>query len=92
MKAASNGVLNCTVADGWAAEVDWVGKCWTLDSDNISTSVYETLENQIVPTFYHRNEQGVPEDWVQMMQSSIELADHFSARRMVEEYVGKLYQ
>ena len=58
MKAIANGVLQLTVEDGWAAEVDWDGVGWTLDSDQIDTSIYSQLEDSIVPEFYARNEQG----------------------------------
>jgi glycogen phosphorylase len=91
MKAISNGVLNCTVADGWAAEVDWAGVGWTLDSSQINDSVYETFEHKVVPLFYDRDEQGVPKGWVKMMQASLQLAPRYSAERMLGEYFQKLY-
>lgn len=92
MKAISNGVLNLTVEDGWAAEVDWNGVGWTLDSDNISGSIYSHLEKNVIPTFYQKNEFGYPTKWLEMMKNSIVLSEKFSAKRMVEEYRDKLYQ
>ena len=47
MKAASNGVLNCTVLDGWTYEVDWKNIGWTLDPKNIAESFYDILEKEI---------------------------------------------
>lgn len=91
MKALSNGVLQCTVADGWAAEVAWKDTGWTLDSNDISNSLYTTLETNVVPLFYER-ENGVPQRWVEMMQSSIALSDRFSARQMLINYRRELYQ
>ena len=91
MKAISNGVLQCTVADGWAHEVEWSEKGWVLDHQRLSESLYKTLEQDIVPLFFQRNAQGVPEQWVKKMQASIELVKQFSATRMVNEYKQVFY-
>lgn len=91
MKAISNGVLQCTVRDGWSAEVDWQGLGWELEDENISESLYQTLEEKIVPLFYDRDGQGIPREWVQMMKGSIQLAEKYSAKRMMQEYIEKLY-
>ncbi len=91
MKAISNGVLQCTVNDGWAHEVDWNGIGWVLDPNNIANSFYNVVENEIVPLHYNRNAQGVPEEWVGRMKKSIELSKQFSTTRMLNEYKEKLY-
>jgi glycogen phosphorylase len=91
MKACSNGVLQCTVADGWAAEVEWSGIGWTIDPGKISESVYERLEKDIQPLWLQRDDQGVPQEWVSRMRQSITLAEHYSAQRMLSEYRRKLY-
>lgn len=91
MKALSNGVLQCTVADGWAAEVDWPNLGWMLDTNNIATSLYDSLEREIIPLYYTRNAEGIPEGWVKRMQLSIQLAPKFSAHRMLQEYGTQLY-
>lgn len=91
MKAISNGVLQCTVADGWAAEVGWEGVGWQLDYQNLVESLYTTIEKQIVPTYFTRDESGVPQEWVNMMRKSISLAEQFSAERMINEYKQKFY-
>jgi len=90
MKAMSNGVLQCTVQDGWAAEVEWYGKGWTLDPTNVSDSFYTTLENQIIPLFYQA-QAGQIESWTSMMQASIQESSRFSAQRMLQEYRQYLY-
>ncbi|NCN06454.1 MAG: alpha-glucan family phosphorylase [Candidatus Pacebacteria bacterium] len=92
MKALANGVINFTVTDGWAAELDWNGVGWTLDSERVSESLYETLEQKIIPEFYRRNTQIYPENWVAMMQQSILAARTFDAGRMLQEYQTTLYQ
>ncbi len=91
MKAIANGVLQCTVEDGWAAEVDWHNIGWTLDSDHVADTLYFRLEEDIVPEFYRRNEVGVPETWLERMKRTIQLAEQFSAKRMLREYQSKLY-
>lgn len=91
MKALANGVLQCTVTDGWAAEVDWTNMGWTLDTTTISQSLYDLLSQEIIPLYYRRNSQGIPEGWVKRMQLSIQLAPKFSAHRMLQEYGTQLY-
>jgi len=91
MKAISNGVLQCTIPDGWAAEVEWQDLGWTLDSDNVAESFYSTLETKILPLYNQRDGNDVPMEWVQRMQRSIALSKQFSAKRMLQEYLEKLY-
>jgi starch phosphorylase len=92
MKALANGVLNATVADGWAKEVEWEGIGWVLDHTNISQSFYDTLENEIVPLYYDRDPEGLPQTWLRMMQQSINLSKQYSTERMLNEYLKKLYK
>jgi glycogen phosphorylase len=92
MKAMSNGVLNCSVADGWVPEIDWSDKGWILDHTRLSESLYEILEQEIIPEFYTRNEMGIPSSWVQRMKQGIKSVDAFSARRMMQQYVDDLYK
>ncbi len=91
MKAASNGVINLTVLDGWTYEVDWKGKGWVLNPQNLAEDFYDILENEVAPTFYNRNQEGLPVDWIKMMKSSIELSKNFSSTRTFEEYKRLLY-
>lgn len=91
MKALANGVINLTVRDGWAKEVDWNGVGFVLDDTNLPLDLYAQLEKNCIPLFYERTENGVPQKWVQMMQKSIALAPTFSTKRMLEEYVERLY-
>ena len=50
------------------------------------------LENQVVKTFFDRNEHGLPIKWIRMMRSSIAtLGWRFSADRMVADYVQHAY-
>ncbi|OGM10021.1 hypothetical protein A2Z67_01685 [Candidatus Woesebacteria bacterium RBG_13_36_22] len=91
MKAISNGVLNCTVLDGWTYEVDWKGIGWILDPDNISSSFYKQMESEIVPLYYSRNKNGVPDKWIEKMKKSIEISENFTCEKMFENYKKLLY-
>lgn len=91
MKAISNGVLNCTVLDGWTYEVEWDGVGWILDPEDIANNFYTTLEEQIAPLYYTKDENGIPTGWIERMKKSIEIAKQFSAARMLGDYKKKLY-
>lgn len=91
MKACSNGVLQCTVPDGWAAEVDWSGLGWALTPNFAAENLYDLLEKEIIALYYNRNSEGRPEKWVEMMQRTIEMSYRFSAERMLKEYQTNLY-
>nr|MBP9687833.1 hypothetical protein [Candidatus Woesebacteria bacterium] len=90
MKAISNGVINATIPDGWAMEVDWQGTGWALDHENLTESLYTTIE-KARDLYYTRNEQSIPVEWIQMMRKSIALAQKYSAKRMLAEYQKRLY-
>ncbi len=103
MKAALNGVLNCSVLDGWwdeayESDLGWaVGRGETysnheLQDDIESRALYELLEQQVIPMFYDRDTQGVPRQWVAAMKRCISLlAPKFNANRMVQDYAQKYY-
>jgi starch phosphorylase len=91
MKAGINGALQFTVSDGWVAEVDMADKGWVLSSSEI-TELYDILEKEVVPMFYERNEKDVPSDWVTRMRNIITtIENNYTATRMLEEYLNKLY-
>lgn len=103
-KAALNGVLNFSVLDGWWREGyngqnGWaIGKDVDYDNPNLqdeadSESLYDILENEIAPLYYQiRSSDSLPGDWIARMKESIRtLAPQFGMRRMVKEYVERLY-
>ncbi len=65
-----------------------------IEARNIADAeaLYSTLETDIVPLYYDRNGQGVPESWLEVMKQAIRTAGcEFSARRMMLEYVERYY-
>jgi glycogen phosphorylase len=91
MKAIANGCLNCTVLDGWTYEVQWDDVGWVLDPGDVAKSFYKLMEKEIVGLYYDRDHEGIPRKWVERMRKSIDMAENFSAKRMLEEYKSKLY-
>ncbi|MEM9882440.1 MAG: alpha-glucan family phosphorylase [Planctomycetota bacterium] len=103
MKAAMNGVLNCSILDGWwdeayTPEVGWaIGRREQYtDQDHgdelESRALYDLLENQIVPLFHQRDEHGVPRAWLAKMKASIgKLGPFFNTNRMVQQYAERFY-
>lgn len=102
-KAALNGVINFSVLDGWWAESYNQKNGWAIgtnekyqsyDEQDIadSKSIYDTLENKIVPMYYKKNDKGYSEEWVKTMKNSIiSNAGRFSTSRMLEDYTNKIY-
>ncbi len=91
MKAALNGVLQCSTNDGWMREVDWNETGWILDTDHISESLYDTIEKQIIPLFTDRQDD-YPAQWVKRMIKSNQIVKKdYSAERMLNDYYSQLY-
>ena len=103
-KASVNGVINFSVLDGWWAEGytgtnGWsIGTNATYESYEIqdkadSNSIYNTLENKIIPTYYaKKDEDGVSKEWVKIMKNSIiTTGGNYSTARMLVDYTEKLY-
>ena len=102
-KASVNGVINFSVLDGWWAEGYNSKNGWTIGTndeydsyeiqDNAdSASIYNTLENKIIPIYYDRDKNGVSEKWMQIMKNSIiSTGGRYSTSRMLCDYTNKLY-
>ena len=103
MKVPVNGGINFSIADGWWCEVQNPEAGWTIGNgqqgDNAdvqdredSESLYEILENKIVPAFYQRDANGLPVDWIKIMKASIAaVTPRFSTARMVRDYAEQAY-
>mgnify|MGYP001195773958 CR=1 FL=1 len=101
-KAAMNGVLNCSVLDGWWVEGYNGRNGWAIDgvteggleyqSKQDSESLYRLLEEEIVPLYYKRGERAIPTEWVNMMKESIaSLTPVYNTHRMVTDYWNRIY-
>jgi starch phosphorylase len=99
MKAAMNGVLNCSILDGWWPEACIDGENgWqfgdgfeTTDFDELdrhdTEALYDTLLNRVLPTYYENRTK-----WVAMMKKSIETtSEEFATKRMLEQYFNEMY-
>lgn len=103
MKAALNGVLNFSVLDGWWREAynghnGWaIGEDKDLGSSEVqdeedAESLYHVLEDEIIPLYYERDSKEIPVEWIDRVKDSMRgLIPQFSTRRMVKEYVERLY-
>ena len=95
-KAGLNGIPHLSVLDGWWHEGYNQRNGWAIEGDDdssTSASLYDHLERNIVPLYYDRDSQGIPRGWTARMKESIRsVASPFSARRMLKEYVRRLYR
>jgi starch phosphorylase len=102
-KVLLNGGLNFSVLDGWWGEA-YDGLNGFAIGDGIthvnhdeqdrrdSASLYDTLENVVVPLYYDRDEQGVPHGWIERMKRTIRtLGWRFNTDRMVIDYTRECY-
>ena len=92
-----------SIIDGWWAEAYdgsngfALGKGTQHVDDAISDardaeSLYRVLENEVIPLYYQRDIDGLPQRWIQLMMNSIStLAWRFSAHRMVMDYTRTAY-
>jgi starch phosphorylase len=103
MKAAMNGVLNCSILDGWwdeayAPELGWaIGRGEEYEDTNLqdeieSKALYDLLEREIVPLFYARGRDGLPREWIRRMKNCMkEIGQSMSSHRMLMDYSNKFY-
>ena len=102
MKVLVNGGLNLSVLDGWWDEAYSPEVGWAIKEEHIqhtphrdaleAEQLYQILEQQIIPEFYDRDQQGIPQMWTKRVRASMSrLTAHFSSNRMVREYVKQSY-
>jgi starch phosphorylase len=103
MKVLVNGGLNLSELDGWWAEAYGPEVGWALGDghehgddpawDKVEAqSLYDLLENEVIPDFYTRDNRGIPKAWVDKMRISMaRLTPQFSATRSVCEYTDRYY-
>jgi starch phosphorylase len=103
MKTPPNGGLNLSILDGWWCEGFNGNNGWAIgaeindgtvdfQSDVDSASLYQLLENQIIPLYYAKPDGKLPLAWLQLMRESIRsVTPVFNTHRMVKEYTERLY-
>jgi starch phosphorylase len=104
MKAAINGAPNLSILDGWWAEGYNGGNGWVIGNGkefddpkeqdkNDADSLYTILEEEVVPLYYDQDSDGIPRKWIELCKESIFTSiPNFSLRRMMKDYVYKMYK
>jgi phosphorylase/glycogen(starch) synthase len=104
IKASINGVVNCSIPDGWWDEAYTGGNGFVIGRGTVyenpetqdlvdSGNLYSMLDERIAPLYYKRDSRQVPSGWVRMMKNAIaSVAPVFNTHRMVTEYVSKMYE
>lgn len=102
-KSAMNGVMNFSVLDGWWAEGYLPDAGWAIEENRSFDSqhfqdqldaeiIYNTLEQEIVPLYYNRDDQGIPRGWISHIKNTIaKIAPHFTMQRMLNDYYSNFY-
>jgi starch phosphorylase len=102
-KVVLNGGLNLSILDGWWAEAYDGDNGFAIGTtaqhssaevqdDRDRNSLYETLENRVVPLYYQRGQDGNPTQWIKLMKRAIRtLGWRFSSDRMVRDYCESVY-
>ena len=103
MKAAMNGLINCSVLDGWWDEGYTVDNGWAIGGRHVGADeaaqdwtdaqdLYRLLEEEVVPLYYDRGPDGLPHGWLALMRRSMSSTLwRFGTTRMLEEYLDQLY-
>ncbi len=103
MKACMNGVLHCSIPDGWWNEgyrrdAGWsIGRGETYQDPALRDAVeaktlFDLIENSVVPTFYNTGADGIPRGWTAMMKKTMKgVLARFNTNRMLAEYVENFY-
>ncbi len=103
MKVLINGGLNLSELDGWWAEAYSSEVGWALGDRQEhgldpawdaaeAGELYRLLEEEVIPAFYDRDENGIPTSWVARMRASMaQLTPRFSSNRMLRQYTREIY-
>ena len=103
MKASCHGCLNMSILDGWWREGYDGTNGFAIGADSHpglveeqdrvdAANLYKVLTEEVIPTFYDRDEQGIPRKWIQMIRRAmVTLVPQFNTWRMVQEYTQTYY-
>jgi starch phosphorylase len=102
-KAGCHGCLNLSIMDGWWREGYDGTNGFAIGGDKHPASIeaqdqldsanlYKTLTEQVIPTFYNRDDRGVPRQWIQKIRRAmVTLVPQFNTWRMVQDYTRNYY-
>jgi starch phosphorylase len=102
-KVLLNGGLNLSILDGWWAEAYDGLNGFAIGDGMVHVAVeeqdrrdgealYRTLEKEVVPLYYDRDENDVPRGWIFRMKRAIQtLGWRFNTDRMVMDYTRECY-
>ena len=103
MKTTPHGCMNLSIMDGWWREGYDRGNGFAIGPDSNSNDVHEqdrvdsanlysTLTQEVIPTFFNRDADGIPRQWIQRIRHTMAtLAPQYSTWRLVQEYTNKYY-
>ena len=102
IKAAINGRLNLSVLDGWWSEGFDEDNGWGIPPVSVQDPgrrdaleaelIYETIEQEVAPIYYQRNESGCPLEWVRRSKRAMmTVIPRFNMRRTVADYSAGVY-
>ena len=102
-KGIMNGTIHFSVLDGWWVEGYKKDAGWALSQENAydvndlqdeldAETIYNILEEEILPVFYERNSKGIPEKWVSYIKNTFaQVAPNFTTARMIRDYHDRFY-
>jgi len=102
-KAVMNGTLHFSVLDGWWVEGYRAFAGWALPKKRIfenqdlqddvdAETIYNMLENEIIPAYYSFDDNGIPVEWISLIKNTmVKIAPEFTMKRMIDDYYEKYY-
>ena len=103
MKTTPHGCMNLSIMDGWWREGYDGQNGFSIGPDSHpadiaeqdrvdSFNLYKTLTEEVIPTFYNRDADGIPRQWIaKIRHAMVTLAPEYSTWRMVQDYTNKYY-
>jgi alpha-glucan phosphorylase-like protein len=103
-KGVMNGTIHFSVLDGWWVEGYKKEAGWALPQENAydindlqdeldAETIYNIFEEEILPAFYDRNINGIPEKWVSYIKNTFaQVAPNFTTARMIRDYQDRFYK
>jgi glycogen phosphorylase/synthase len=102
-KGVMNGTIHFSVLDGWWVEGYHAYAGWALpkkrtyenqdlQDDIDAETIYNMLEYEIIPAYYSTNDQGISEEWTNLMKNTmVKIAPEFTMKRQLDDYYEKYY-